>query len=172
MFARRFEETVMPHLDAAFNYARWLTKNEVEAEDLVQEACLRAIRFLSSLRDGNARPWLFAIVRNTWYSRVSRRDGASTAILNSSDDNRPDEALDPEQRLVQQDTVARVRSALEQLPPEFREALVLRDIEGLSYKEIAEVLQVPMGTVMSRISRGRERLLAALTPAAQMEVMR
>jgi RNA polymerase sigma-70 factor (ECF subfamily) len=172
MFARRFEETVMPHLDAAFNYARWLTKSEVEAEDLVQEACLRAMRFLSSLRDGNARPWLFAIVRNTWYSRVARRDGASGATLNSSDDNRPDEALDPEQRLVQQDTVARVRAGLEQLPPEFREAIVLRDIEGLSYKEIAEVLQVPMGTVMSRISRGRERLLNVLAPAAQLEVLR
>jgi RNA polymerase sigma-70 factor (ECF subfamily) len=172
MFARRFEETVMPHLDAAFNYARWLTKSEVEAEDLVQEACLRAMRFLSSLRDGNARPWLFAIVRNTWYSRVARRDSAAGATLNSSDDNRPDEALDPEQRLVQQDTVARGRAGLEQLPPEFREAIVLRDIEGLSYKEIAEVLQVPMGTVMSRISRGRERLLAALAPAAQLEVLR
>jgi len=108
MLARKFEDTVMPHLDAAFNYARWLTKSDVDAEDLVQEACVRAMRFLSSLRDGNPRPWLFAIVRNTWYSRVSRRGSANEAAAVSGQDERPDEALDPEQQLVQQDTVARV----------------------------------------------------------------
>lgn len=171
MLARKFEDTVMPHLDAAFNYARWLTKSEVDAEDLVQEACVRAMRFLSSLRDGNARPWLFAIVRNTWYSRVSRRGSANEAVAVSQDE-RPDEALDPEQQLVQQDTVARVRRALEALPAEFREVILLRDIEGLSYKEIAEVLRVPIGTVMSRISRGRERLLHGLKATAPLEVLR
>lgn len=163
----------MPHLDAAFNYARWLTKNDVDAEDLVQEACVRAMRFLSSLRDGNARPWLFAIVRNTWYSRASRRGSAHEAAASGvRPAERPDEGLDPEQQLLQQDTVARVRGALEALPDEFREAILLRDIEGLSYKEIAAVLRVPIGTVMSRISRGRERLLDGLKAAATLEVLR
>ena len=161
----------MPHLDAAFNYARWLTRSDVDAEDLVQEACMRAMRFLTSLRDGNPRPWLFAIVRNTWYSRQSRRGMAAEQPMDTqSGDDRPDSALDPEQQLVQRDTVARVRRALETLPAEFREAIVLRDIEGLSYKEIAEALRVPIGTVMSRISRGRERLLESLRaePAAEV----
>jgi RNA polymerase sigma-70 factor (ECF subfamily) len=162
----------MPHLHAAFNYARWLTKSDADAEDVVQEACLRAMRFLSSLRDGNARPWLFAIVRNTWYSRVSRMaTGAGSAPFDTMRDERPDEALDPEQRLLQQDTVARVRAALEQLPADFREVILLRDIEGLSYKEIADVIRVPIGTVMSRIARGRERLLEALR-AEPTEVIR
>lgn len=171
MAGRRFEDAVMPHLDAAFNYARWLTRNDVDAEDLVQEACVRAMRFLASLRDGNPRPWLFAIVRNTWYSRQSRRGAAMEhPIVSPSGDERPDNALDPEQQLVQQDTVARVRRALETLPAEFREAIVLRDIEGLSYKEVAEALSVPIGTVMSRISRGRERLLESLRGDPSPEV--
>jgi RNA polymerase sigma-70 factor (ECF subfamily) len=173
MAGRRFEDAVMPHLDAAFNYARWLTRSDVDAEDLVQEACVRAMRFLSSLRDGNARPWLFAIVRNTWYSRNSRRGTAvQFQAVPSPGDERPDEALDPEQQLVQQDTVAHVRRALETLPAEFREAIVLRDIEGLSYKEIAEALSVPIGTVMSRLSRGRERLLESLRIEPSPEVLR
>lgn len=162
----------MPHLDAAFNYARWLTRNDVDAEDLVQEACVRAMRFLSSLRDGNARPWLFAIVRNTWYSRRTRGGTNEVVHAHEPHDQRADDALDPEQRLVQQDTVARVRRALDTLPLEFREVILLREMEGLSYKEIADVLGVPLGTVMSRISRGRERLLAALTPSTPMEVVR
>ncbi|HET7698091.1 MAG TPA: sigma-70 family RNA polymerase sigma factor [Vicinamibacterales bacterium] len=172
MAGRRFEDAVMPHLDAAFNYARWLTRNDVDAEDLVQEACMRAMRFLASLRDGNPRPWLFAIVRNTWYSRQSRPGMAVEHPMDmQSRDDRPDDALDPEQQLAQQDTVARVRRALEALPAEFREAVVLRDIEGLSYKEIAEALRVPIGTVMSRISRGRERLLETLSVQSAPEVM-
>jgi len=167
---RAFEETVLLHLDAAFNYARWLTRNDAEAEDVVQDACVRAMRFFSSLRDDNARAWLFAIVRNTWYSRVSRRASVTQARpLNGAHDDRPDDALDPEERLLQQQTVARVRAALEQLPVDFREVIVLREIEGLSYKEIAAVVRVPIGTVMSRLARGRERLLAVLKPAAAME---
>ena len=135
---RVFEETVLPHLDAAFNYARWLTKNDAEAEDVVQDACVRAMRFLSSLRDDDARAWLFAIVRNTWYSRVSRRANMAEATpLDGAQHEQPDDALDPEERLLQQHTVALVRAALEQLPVDFREVIVLREIEGLSYKEIA-----------------------------------
>jgi RNA polymerase sigma factor (sigma-70 family) len=167
MTSRLFAETVLPHLDAAFNYARWLTKNEADAEDVVQDACMRAMRYFSSLRDADARAWLFTIVRNVWYSRVSRRSSVlETPSLEDAQDERPDDALDPEERLLQQYTVARVRAALEQLPVDFREVVVLREIEGLSYKEIAAIVRVPLGTVMSRLARARERLLVMLTPSS------
>jgi RNA polymerase sigma-70 factor (ECF subfamily) len=163
MAVRVFEDAVLPHLDAAYNYARWLTKNHAEAEDVVQDACVRAMRFLSSLRDDDARGWLFAIVRNTWYSRVSRRSNMKEAAsLDAAPREQPDDALDPEERLAQQHTVTLVRAALEQLPADFREVIVLREIEGLSYKEIAEVVHVPIGTVMSRLARARERLRSVL----------
>jgi RNA polymerase sigma-70 factor (ECF subfamily) len=165
-----FEETVLPHLDAAFNYARWLTKNDAAAEDVVQDACVRAVRYFSTRRDGDPRAWFFAIVRNAWYSRLSR---AATAMestsLDAERDERADEALDPEALLLQQHAVARVRVALEQLPPDFREVIVLRELEGLSYKEIAAVVQVPIGTVMSRLARARERLLHQLKRPAALE---
>jgi RNA polymerase sigma-70 factor (ECF subfamily) len=164
---RAFEDTVLPHLDAAFNYARWLTRNDAEAEDVVQDACLRAMRYFSSLRDADARAWLFTIVRNVWYSRLSRRSSVlETPSLEDAQDERPDDALDPEERLLQQYTVARVREALERLPVDFREVVVLREIEGLSYKEIAAIVRVPLGTVMSRLARARERLLVMLTPSS------
>ena len=173
MRARVFEEIVLPHLDAAFNYARWLTRNDVEAEDVVQDACVRAMRFFSSLRDDDARAWLFTIVRNTWYSRVSRRAQVATrAALNDEQNQWPDNALDPEERLLQQHTVAVVRTALEQLPVDFREAIVLREIEGLSYKEMAAVTGVPIGTVMSRLARARERLQTILKLNARRETLR
>src|SRR5215471_19140199 len=162
MPSRGFEDAVLPHLDAAFNYARWLTRHDAEAEDVVQDACVRAMRFFSSLRDDDARAWLFAIVRNTWYSRVSRR--AETLPLDETTDERADGALDPEAQLLQQHAVGRVREALEQLPVDFREVLVLREIEGMSYKEIAAVVRVPIGTVMSRLARARDRLAAVLKP--------
>jgi len=167
MSSRVFEEVVLPHLDAAFNYARWLTKNDADAEDVVQDACVRAVRFFSSLRDDDARAWLFAIVRNAWYSRVSRRAGAAEPLpLDGTMHDPADSALDPEARLLQQHAVTRVRDAIEQLPADFREVLVLREIEGMSYKEIAAVVRAPIGTVMSRLARARDRLSAILKPAA------
>ena len=173
MRTRMFEETVLPHLDAAFNYARWLTRNDAEAEDVVQDACVRAMRFFSSLRDDDARAWLLTIVRNTWYSRVSRLAKMSTERpLNEAQDQWPDRALDPEERLVQQHTVSLVRRALEQLPVDFREVIVLREIEGLSYKEIAAVAGVPIGTVMSRLARARDRLQTVLTLTPPRETLR
>jgi RNA polymerase sigma-70 factor (ECF subfamily) len=172
MAPRAFEETVLPHLDAAFNYARWLARNETEAEDVVQDACVRAMRFFSSLRDDHARPWLLAIVRNTWYSRVRRHGKRSEAVSDVTSDDWPDDALDPEERLLQQHTVERVRSAIEQLPADYREVLVLREMEGLSYKEIAVVVRVPIGTVMSRLARARERLLALLRLSPPTETFR
>ena len=172
MRPRVFEQTVLPHLDAAFNYARWLTRNDVEAEDVVQDACVRAMRFLSSPRDDDARAWLFTIVRNTWYSRVSRRAHVvAGAALSDEQHQWPDDALDPEERLLQQHTVAVVRAALEQLPVDFREAIVLREIEGLSYKQIAAVVGVPIGTVMSRLARARERLQAILMLVSSKETL-
>jgi len=172
MRPRVFDEIVLPHLDAAFNYARWLTRNDAEAEDVVQDACVRAIRFFSSLRDDNPRAWLFTIVRNTWYSRVSRRAHVvAGAALSDEQHQWPDDALDPEERLLQQHTVAVVRAALEQLPVDFREAIVLREIEGLSYKQIAAVVGVPIGTVMSRLARARERLQAILKLVSSKETL-
>ena len=173
MRPRVFEETVLPHLDAAFNYARWLTRNDADAEDVVQDACVRAMRFFSSLRDDDARAWLFTIVRNAWYSRVSRKANVAEGTrLNDGQDQRPDNALDPEERLLQQHTVGLVRAALEQLPVDFREVIVLREIEGLSYKEIAEIAGVPIGTVMSRLARARERLQTILKLNALSETLR
>ncbi|HKV98357.1 MAG TPA: sigma-70 family RNA polymerase sigma factor [Vicinamibacterales bacterium] len=164
---RAFEEIVLPHLDAAFNYARWLTRQDAEAEDVVQDACVRAMRFLPSFRGEDARAWLFTIVRNTWYSRVGRRPAVIEPLPSDHAEDAPaDEALNPEARLLQQRDIARVREALEELPVDFREVLVLREIEGLSYKEIAGVVQVPIGTVMSRIARARDRLAAVLNPSA------
>src|SRR5436309_685227 len=169
MFHRRFEEVVLPHLDAAFNYARWLTKNEADAEDVVQDASVRALRFFSSLRGEDARAWLLTIVRNTWYGRFARRDGPDrTTGLDEMDDDRSDSGLDPEALLMQQRTVDQVRAAIEQLPVDFREVIVLRELEGLSYKEIAAIIGSPMGTVMSRLARARERLLAIMGSAPSL----
>ena len=172
MSLRPFEATVLPHLDAAFNYACWLTKNRAEAEDVVQDACVRAMRFFSSFRGDDARAWLFSIVRNTWYSRVARPVNVKeVASFDNAQHELPDDALDPEERLVQQHSVALVRDALQQLPVDFREAIVLREIEGFSYKEIAQLVGVPIGTVMSRLARARERLAAVLKHAPAGETL-
>jgi len=162
---RPFEEVVLPHLDAAFNYARWLTKSEADAEDVVQDAAVRALRFFPSLRNEDARAWLLTIVRNTWYGRFAKVGSADRhAVFDEMKDDRPDEQPDPEALVLQQQTVERVQRAIEGLPVDFREVIVLREIEGLSYKEIAAVVGVPIGTVMSRLARGRERLLSLLDP--------
>lgn len=168
MTQRSFEEIVLPHLDAAFNYARWLTRNDPEAEDVVQDACVRALRFFSSLRGDNPRAWLLSIVRNTWYGRFAPRSGGvdKMAVFDEVIGERPGIELDPEALVIQQQDVERVRRALEALPADFREVLVLRELEGLSYKEIATVVDIPIGTVMSRLARGRERLLLGLKSSA------
>lgn len=162
MSRRSFEQTVLPHLDAAFNYARWLTRSDADAEDVVQEACVRALRFFSSLRGDDARPWLLAIVRNAWFARGSRAGIRAEAPLDDSATAESDEALNPEGLAIQNQTVKRVREAIELLPLDFREVIVLRELEGLSYKEIAVVADIPIGTVMSRLARARERLIVIL----------
>jgi len=170
MPSRSFEEVVLPHLDAAFNYARWLTKNEADAEDVVQDAAVRALRFFSSLRNDDARSWLLAIVRNTWYGRFSKAGSAEKhAVFDEMQDDRTDQQLDPEALVLQRQTVDQVQRAIDELPADFREVIVLRELEGLSYKEIAAVIGVPIGTVMSRLARSRDRLLALLGPARPSE---
>ena len=162
---RAFEEVVLPHLDAAFNYARWLTKSDADAEDVVQDAAVRALRFFSSLRNDDARAWLLTIVRNTWYARFSKVHHTDQhAVFDDMKDERADEQLDPEALVIQRQAVERVQRAIEQLPIDFREVIVLRELEGLSYKDIAAVIGTPIGTVMSRLARARERLLAIMDP--------
>ncbi len=169
MHHRPFEEVVLPHLDAAYNYARWLTKSDADAEDVVQDAAVRALRYFSSLRNDDARAWLLTIVRNTWYARFSKAGGAEQREVHvDMKDQRPDEQLDPEALVIQQQAVERAHRAIEELPADFREVIVLRELEGLSYKEIAEVIGTPIGTVMSRLARGRERLLAVLGPESPL----
>src|SRR6266699_3630344 len=117
---RGFEEVVLPHLDAAFNYARWLTKSEVDAEDVVQDATVRALRFFPSLRNDDARAWLLTIVRNTWYARCSKVGNADRhAVFDEMRDDRPDEQLDPEALAVQRQSVEQVHRAVEALPADF-----------------------------------------------------
>jgi RNA polymerase sigma-70 factor (ECF subfamily) len=131
----------------------------------VQDAAVRALRFFSSLRNDDARAWLLTIVRNTWYARFSKAGRADQhEVLDDMKDERPDEQLDPEALVIQQQAVERMQRAIGELPVDFREVIVLRELEGLSYKEIAAVIGTPIGTVMSRLARGRERLLAMLEP--------
>jgi len=159
-----FEETVLPHLDAAYNLARWLTRNERDAEDVVQEAFLRALRHYRTFKGGDARPWLLAIVRNTYYTwRKHNRLPQENILLEEDKQQIAEDAPDPEQILLRETDRQQLRSALRQLPKEFLEVIVLREFEELSYKEIAQVMQVPSGTVMSRLARARKRLFKILS---------
>ena len=151
----QFEQIVMPHLDAAYNLARWLTGNHHDAEDIVQEACVRALRFADGFRGGNSRAWLLAIVRNMTYTWL--RKNRPEAIV-PMDNEELAEIEDPGGPAIDKVDAGFLRAALGELSVEFREAIVLRDIEGFSYKEIAEVSGVPIGTVMSRLARARRQL--------------
>src|SRR5579862_8757435 len=159
-----FEEIVLPHLDAAYNLARWLTRNDQDAEDAVQEAYLRAFRFFPGFRGGDARAWLMKIVRNSCYTWMHANRHQKDAIEFDEElfslDSRP---LNPEEAALQTDNDAIVRKALEQLPVNAREVLVLRELQGMSYKEIADITGMPAGTVMSSLSRARDRLRQVLT---------
>ena len=164
---QRFERIVMPHLGAAYNLARWLTRNDDDAEDLVQDAYLRALRSFDRYRGGDPRSWLLTIVRNACYTWL-RQHRTSEAALNpdTADESwaeiPADPAAEPEVRIIRDADRRLLRDALEALPAEFREALVLRELEGFSYKEIADIANVPLGTVMSRLARARMQLQRSL----------
>src|SRR4051794_39735154 len=164
----RFEQLILPHMDAAYNLARWLVGNPADADDIVQEAFLRALRFFDGFRGRDSRAWLLKIVRNSSYSWVRKNRPAQLAdefdeSLHSGDTS----VENAESTLLSRAESERVREALELLPLTFREILVLREIEGLSYKEIAEVTGVAMGTVMSSLSRARQKLRETLGAASE-----
>jgi RNA polymerase sigma-70 factor (ECF subfamily) len=169
----RFDQAILPHLDAAYNLARWLLHSGHDAEDVVQEACLRAFRSLDGFHGTDGRAWLLAIVRNTCYTWLERQRAARPATTFDEGvhcGSAPAES--PESRLARREDRDLLRAALEELPPEYREAIVLRELEGLSYKDIAGVAGVPLGTVMSRLARARERLQQSLTARRNEESRR
>ncbi len=159
----RFEEIVLCHLDAAHNLARWLLRDPDEAADAVQDACLRAVRHFGGFRGGDARAWLLTIVRNGCFTRLGRRAQANDRVPFEEEIHTPEDAANgPEVAFARVQDAERVRDGLAALSVEFREAIVLREIEGLSYKEIASVTGVPIGTVMSRLARARRQLADVL----------
>lgn len=167
--ARQFEKVALPHLTAAYNLARWLVRDEHIAQDMVQEAYIRALKYFGAFRGGDIRPWLLGIVRNTCYTWLQdnrhgvealefdeeRDSGAYDAAFGGKDNN-------PEAMLLSKQESSRVNLAISALPPIFREVLVLRELEDMSYDEIAAVAAIPLGTVMSRLARARTMLRAEL----------
>lgn len=158
---RRFESEMLPFMNDAYNLARWLVQNDQDARDMVQEAYLRAFRFFSGMREATSRAWLLRIVRNVCYDHLRKRQVPSDSS-DSQEEDLPDTDPSPEAALQTKSEIAAVRSALANLPEDFRTVLVLREMEELSYREISEITQVPMGTVMSRLARGRQHLTDAL----------
>jgi len=153
-----FDEVILPHLDAAHNLARWLVRGSDDAEDVVQEACLRALRYFGTFRGGNPRAWLLSIVRTTAFRWLQKNRAQHLATeFNEDIHSEEGEALNPETLLLQRADTQLLEQAMNHLPDRLREVLMLRELEGLSYKEIAEVVGVPMGTVMSTLFRARER---------------
>jgi len=167
-----FEKAVLPHLDAAYNLARWLTRNDADAEDVVQEAYLRAFRFFGGFHGENGRAWLLGIVRNTSYTWMQQNRSPE---LNMPLDDELHEVkgndLNPEALLLQKADAQMLRQAVEELPVEFREVLVLRELDEMSYKQIAVLADLPLGTVMSRLARARKRLQQILASHTQKEVL-
>jgi RNA polymerase sigma-70 factor (ECF subfamily) len=154
----RFEQATVPHLDAAYNLARWLTQDEHAAEDVVQEAYFRAARYFGSFRGGDGRAWLLAVVRRASFDWLAKQQSHAALAFDENLHDRDDESANPAFQAIRQCEQEAVRTAVAELPPQLREAIVLRELEGLSYQEIATVTEVPIGTVMSRISRGRQQL--------------
>ncbi|WP_343584464.1 sigma-70 family RNA polymerase sigma factor [Herbaspirillum sp.] len=174
----RFQALVMPHLDSAFNLACWLTRSRPDAEDLVQEACLRAFRFLDGFHGEDARAWLLTIVRNTFYTWYQERhaqpqntqfDEEFHSLDMTSAIDTPERDNNPEKLLMRKDCERQLQRGLAALPLEFREVMVMRELEDLSYKQIAGIVGIPIGTVMSRLGRGRKLLARILAPGNQEE---
>jgi RNA polymerase sigma-70 factor (ECF subfamily) len=157
-----FDENISPHLRAAYNFAKWLVRNDHDAEDIVQESFMKAFAASGEFRGRDTRVWLFTIVRNTTINLLRRRRSERAVQWQEQMPEPADTAPDPESALILDSRRERVRAAIDALPNEYREALVLRELEGLSYKEIASVIDTPIGTVMSRLSRARALLLERL----------
>ncbi len=167
---KEFERIFLPHMSAAYNLARWLTGSAQDAEDVVQEAYLRAVRFFGGFRGGSSKAWFLTIVRNAGYTWLERSQAhGPTTPFDVAMHDIEDTSQGPETEMLQRATRQDLLEALEALPVEFREALVLRELEGLSYKEIAQVSGVPIGTVMSRLTRARKRLRQILIDRGQKE---
>ena len=162
----RFARVVLPHLADAYALARWLTGNETDAEDVVQDACLRAFRAIAGFREGNARAWLLTIVRNTAYTWLGKNRSPALVVTDDPEEvegvNVGSDSERPDSMIIAASDAARLRAQIEKLPTPFRETLVLRDLQGLDYKQIGKVTGVPIGTVMSRLARARRRLMAML----------
>ena len=167
----RFEQLVLPHVDVAFNLARWLLRRREDAEEVAQEALLRACRFFRGFHGGDARAWLLQIVRNTCYTWLEKNRPMELTV-EFNEELHLQTCPTPETIAIAGDDRERLSRALESLPPRFREILVLRELEGCSYKEIAAITSIPIGTVMSSLSRARRRLCSALTNSSQKEVVR
>jgi RNA polymerase sigma-70 factor, ECF subfamily len=162
--AWNFEKEVLPHLDAAYNLARWLSCNEQDAEDIVQDAYVRAFRFFPAFRGGNARGWILRIVRNTCYTWLRKNRPMQSATEFDENLFGPDpRTLNPEEALLQNANDKMLRHAMEALPLKLRDVLILRELEGMSYKEIAELTGMPPGTIMSRLSRARAGLRRSIS---------
>ena len=163
----RFERVALPHLDAAYSLARWLTRNDADAADVVQEAFLRAFRYFDSYREGDAKSWLLRIVRRTCYSWLERNRPGELVALDTADDldeasaALPAPAGDTEALLLSRSDLRRLDRLIEKLPPALREVIVMRELHELGYRDIAEVTGVPIGTVMSRLHRARAALRQA-----------
>jgi RNA polymerase sigma factor (sigma-70 family) len=160
-----FNDAVLPHLNAAYNLARWLTRNDQDAEDVVQEASLRAFKYWHGFSGRDCRAWLLTIVRNTFYSWQRERSIQPELTADGELDDIDESVPNPERELLRSADRDMLKAALEDLPVEFREAIVLREMEGLSYKEIADIGNVPIGTVMSRLARARKRMQIFLSAA-------
>lgn len=165
----RFEQLVLPHLDAAFNLARWLLRSRADAEDVAQEALLRSYRFFLTFHGGDARAWLLQIVRNTCYSWLEKNRPVEQ-MTEFNEELHTTTSVSPESLAIAGNNRERLTRALESLPPRQREMIVLRELEGCSYKEIATITSVPIGTVMSALSRARRQLQLALTGTTHQEV--
>ena len=167
----RFEAVVLPHLDSAYNLARWMTRNGSDAEDIAQEAMLRAFRFFDTFRGEDGRVWLLTIVRNTYLTWVRRElPRQNSAEFDERLHTDLELVLTPESEVLRQATAEQVRRAIESLPAEFREVILMRELEQLSYKEIAAVTKSPLGTVMSRLSRARSMLRQMIGEEKRAEV--
>jgi RNA polymerase sigma factor (sigma-70 family) len=172
-----FARVVLPHLGDAFALARWLTGDRTDAEDVVQDACLRALRGIGGFSGGNSRAWVLTIVRHTAYTWLGKNRPAALVVTEdleaveraafSRGDAADAAGETPEAALIAKADAARLEAAIQKLPPRFRETLVLRDLQGLDYKEIAKVTGVPIGTVMSRLARARQRLMTMITKDEQ-----